>query len=396
MLIIVDSYKSISLITNSMNLYQRSVLFAASALFLLGNLSSCSKYSPDDPLPDVYNPTIYTGNNNEMVYAIDPETGNTQWKYKVAGAVHATPVVFKDKLWVGTIKGNLYRFDYKKGTLIDSLIMNDAIEGTPLIYNDFLVVPTGNQLKAIDDNLETVWSYNVGGAILASPTTRKVVEHDDPLIFISGTNNKVIALDKDGNEVWSFAPAAQGSFVSSPCAVNDSFVYVGNNNGFIYAIFAHNGTEKWKFKTDGQVKSSPVHINGNVLVGSLDRNFYSVDSATGQLRWKITTEDAIVSSPAVYNQNVYFGGYDGNVYCIDIIDGTLKWKQLTFGLIKSSPVIYKGSVFIGGFDKNFLRLDAANGGQYWNKNIYGQMEASAIIDSLTGVALPSISGNYGY
>jgi len=379
-----------------MNQHYRNFILAVCAIFCLGNFTACNKYSPDEPFPDVYTPTLFTASNNKIVYALDPQTGDTKWKFSVSAEVHATPVLFSNALWVGTTDGNLYKINHKTGKLIDSIKLDGPIEGTPLPNGSTLLVPAGNKLYAITTLMETVWSYDLGSAIMSSPTKHNIVATYNDAIFISGVGNKIAALDQDGTEIWAYTPGTPGAFYSSPCVVNDSFMYIGNDNGSVYALYTQTGTEKWQFATQGQVRSSPIQIGGNVLVGSSDRNFYSIDSATGLLRWKIQTQDVIVSSPSVYNQNVYFGGYDNQIYCIDIIDGVIKWKKSTFGLIKSSPVINGGSVYISSFDKNLYKLDAKDGSQQWVKDIYGQMECSAIIDNINDVSVPSINGDYKY
>lgn len=375
-----------------------TAILPAFALISLAGLSSCHDYSPDDPLPEVYRASVFTGSNNQMVYSVDLKSGKMKWKTPVDGEVHATPVLFKDALWVGTHNGNFYQIDYKTGKILqEKQFSGSPIDATPLPFNGNLLLAAGNTLHYIDLNtLEDIWSYNAGGVINASPAVHNIPEIASPAIFLATMSNKVLALDGDGNQLWAFNPAGGQAFYSSPCVTNDSFLYIGNDNGKVYSVNTQDGSLNWEFATQGMVRSSPIQIGGNVLVGSNDRYFYSVDSATGLLRWKTPVSDQVVSSPAVDNQYVYFGSYDGNMYCVDIIDGHIKWQRQSFGLIKSSPTIYNGAVFIGSFDKNLYKLDTADGGEHWVRNIQGQMEASAIVDTIGGAIVPSISGDYPY
>lgn len=384
-----------------MNLRKHYWVLAASAVITLSGLNSCKDYSPDLPFPDVYSQTLFVSSNNQIVYALDPVSGERKWKFPVQGEVHATPVLFNKMVYVATTTGMLYKIDVQYGKEISSRNFTAPIIGTPIMRDGVMLVPAGNTLYAIDPNslanIPTITPFDIGGNILSSPALHNIAGGQSKAIFVSGMNNTVVALRPDLTQIWSFIPVDNGAFYSSPCAVNDSFVYVGNDNGKLYAINTVDGTEKWNFTTAGQVRSSPIQIGGNVLVGSNDRNFYSVDSATGLLRWKVLTGDVIQSSPAVFNQNVYFGSYDGNMYCVDIIDGTVKWKMLTGGLVKSSPLLYKGDVYFGSFDKNLYRLDASDGSQkIFPVNINGQMVTSPIIDTVGGAYVPSISGDYKY
>ena len=53
---------------------------------------------------------------------------------------------------------------------------------------------------------------------------------------------------------------------------------------------AKTGQEKWKFKTEARVGSSPSISDGVVYFGSLDNHLYAVDAKTGQEKWKFKTE----------------------------------------------------------------------------------------------------------
>jgi len=83
---------------------------------------------------------------------------------------------------------------------------------------------------------------------------------------------------------------------------------------------------KWKFKTGGEVVSSPAVVGGVVYVGSNDGRLYAIDEATGSLKWKLATGARVSSSPAVADGVVFFGSYDGNFYALDAATGKVMWK----------------------------------------------------------------------
>ena len=56
---------------------------------------------------------------------------------------------------------------------------------------------------------------------------------------------------------------------------------------------------KWTFHTHGEVTSSPAIVQGVVYVGSNDGNLYAIDRQKGSLIWKFPTEARITSSSAV-------------------------------------------------------------------------------------------------
>jgi eukaryotic-like serine/threonine-protein kinase len=65
-------------------------------------------------------------------------------------------------------------------------------------------------------------------------------------------------------------------------------VYVGSNDGHLYAIDARSGREKWRLETGAEILSSPVVADGVVYVGSQDGYLYGVDAATGQVQWQFS------------------------------------------------------------------------------------------------------------
>jgi outer membrane protein assembly factor BamB len=61
---------------------------------------------------------------------------------------------------------------------------------------------------------------------------------------------------QDGTQKWVFPTG--GDVSSSPAIDSDGTIYVGSDDGKLYAINPTNGTEKWYFTTGGEIFSSPV------------------------------------------------------------------------------------------------------------------------------------------
>lgn len=185
---------------------------------------------------------------------------------------------------------------------------------------------------------------------------------------------------------WKFR--TRGQVISSPTIVG-STLYVGSTDHMLYALDRDSGAVKWKFKTEGRVASSAAVVSGVAYFGSYDGNFYAVNTADGKLRWKFQTGgehrfaakhlhgslpvaetmpdpfDVYLSSPVVADGSVYFGSGDGNVYALDATTGALKWKFATGDVVHASPAIAEGTIFIGSWDTNLYALDATTGKEKW-------------------------------
>lgn len=88
------------------------------------------------------------------------------------------------------------------------------------------------------------------------------------------------------------------------------FIFHGNTG-------ADEGTRKWVFETGGSVVSSPtVGSDGTIYVGSNDGNLYAIDPV-GNLKWIFLTKGAVHSRPAIGpDGTVYVGSWDRNLYAI--------------------------------------------------------------------------------
>src|SRR3989454_536112 len=114
---------------------------------------------------------------------------------------------------------------------------------------------------------------------------------------------------------------------------------------------------RWKFQTGGGITSSPAVAYGRIYVGSNDGNLYALN-LEGVLLWKFSTPSPIRTTPAV--------GSDGTIYveiddppptgsCADGLnkclvalnpDGTIEWGLYSFGEFNSPAVGSDGTIYI--------------------------------------------------
>lgn len=362
----------------------------------LGLLASCEKpYDIDEPLEKQLSPSIFIVNNNNTVMAINPENGAKKWETKIRNGATSTPLIFKDKLIVADLGGYIYKIDRITGKIEQEAPLGSAVVGTPVILNDNIAVPIGNDVRLVDavNNFSFKWQYSATAPINTALSKGNIPNNDTTQIFfVSGQS--VYALNAEtGLVTWKKEISGASTFNSSALVIDKKFIYAGNDNGALYSFDIKNGNVNWFYPTGAEINSAPISIGGNILVGSNDRNLYSVDSATGNLRWKAATGDRVLSSPFVYDQDVFFGSNDKNMYSVNIIDGTLKWKKLTFGTVVGSPMAYKDVVYFSSHDNNLYALDTKTGAQKWVVNTGGYLTSSPIYDDLEQVIMPSTSRN---
>jgi polyvinyl alcohol dehydrogenase (cytochrome) len=116
---------------------------------------------------------------------------------------------------------------------------------------------------------------------------------------------------------WAFGFPNGASAFGQP-AVAGGRVFVGSDNGFVYAIDAATGCGYWSFQTDGSVRTA-------ISVGS-------------------------IGTAAAPRYAAYFGDLKGNVYAVDAEAGTLVWKQHTdthpMIRITGAPALEDGRLYV--------------------------------------------------
>ena len=100
------------------------------------------------------------------------------------------------------------------------------------------------------------------------------------MIYLTEEAGGIRAMDTNGESIWRFETSrmAEGLWrgVRASPAVSDGVVYYGNEGGFVFAVDAQTGTEKWEFETGEAVRSTPAVSDGVVYVGCDDGYLYAL------------------------------------------------------------------------------------------------------------------------
>ena len=173
-----------------------------------------------------------------------------------------------------------------------------------------------------------------------------------------------------------------GDVVSSP-TIAAGVVYVGSNDGHLYALDLATGARRWHADLRSPVASSPAVGGGLVFAAARDGSVSALDAATGRPRWRVATGpllrfpwghesgDYWVSSPTYDDGALLFGAGDGGVYRVDAATGRVRWRARTGGRVRGSPAVSGGRVYVGSFDGRVYCLDLATGAVRWRYDTEG-------------------------
>jgi eukaryotic-like serine/threonine-protein kinase len=171
---------------------------------------------------------------------------------------------------------------------------------------------------------------------------------------------------------------ATGGAVRSSPAVTATHLFVGSDDGSLYAVDRRAGTVTWKFEAGGPVAASPAVAGGLVVAATLHGRIFAVERTTGALRWSVATGvalppntapaggwDMLASSPVVVGRTVVIGAPDGAVRALDLASGQVLWTAQTGGKVRSSPAVHDGLVVVGSWDGRVYALDLKTGDTRW-------------------------------
>ena len=149
-------------------------------------------------------------------------------------------------------------------------------------------------------------------------------------------------------------------------------MYIGSDDGNLYALNTNTGTLVWKYSTGSPIQSSPTVVNNTVYAGSNDKYLYAIDATTGILKWKYFTSSTIwYGSPVVSNGTVFIScanNYpDGYIQAVDTATGLLKWKSWVPS--PTSPTITDGKVFVSSIEGRTSAFNELNGDTIWVKTL---------------------------
>ncbi|MCW3464853.1 outer membrane protein assembly factor BamB family protein [Chitinophaga nivalis] len=288
-----------------------------------------------------------TSNRNNHAPVTDVRsTPAVKWRFHTGGKIMSSPVIQKERLFIGGGDSSLYALQRHTG--------------------------------------EKIWRYQTGGAITSS------VACDSTAVYFMSEDGYCYALAiTDGKLLWRFRTGGEHAtdtwdyFLSSP-TVHNGVVYTGSTDKHLYALQARTGKLLWKYATGGAVHAAPVVAGNTVLAGSFDGYFYALKT-DGTLLWKFDTmgqqyfpDGAVQFHATVADSSVYFCSRDFNVYALHLRTGKGLWVYHEPGSWTSVPSMAGKQLLVSTSDtRRVLSFKAGSGKFQWHApgqlNIFGSV-----------------------
>jgi polyvinyl alcohol dehydrogenase (cytochrome) len=178
---------------------------------------------------------------------------------------------------------------------------------------------------------------------------------------------------------------------------------------------------KWAFAfpDTSTLRSQPAVYRGRIFVGSQDGSIYALDAASGCAHWTTTVQSQVRSGITVGeitgNPAIFFGDSAGYVYALDAASGKQLWRMRPeehgASTMTATPVFHQGRLYVGAasreealsvspgyacctFRGSESALDAATGKVVWKRYMIpeaakqrGKTKTGAVVFGPSGVGV---------
>jgi len=321
------------------------------------------------------NGDIIFGSADKWIYSLD-SNNSLKWKYEI----HDAPDAVVDSAAVLTPgnlvvvpggDGYLHALDVNSGTKsweFKSHAVSDASQEEGETVNSFegnvQLGPNGilyagsdnGTLYAVSQTGQELWSLTTGMMIWSTPA----FEPSGAWMAFGSLDGYLYLVNPTTGAVFDKLSLG-GDVKSSPTLGDDGNLYVGSSASYLYSVrvvkkgSGYRLKSRWRYKTDGEVYSSPVYYNQSVLFGSLGGHFYRVDH-NGDLIWSYAVNSPVASSPALLSDgSVLFGARNGKLYALNGDSGERTWSyrtsttQIMCNLDSSPAISADGKAYVGSY-----------------------------------------------
>ncbi len=174
----------------------------------------------------------YFGHLDGKVRAISTRDGKLQWATKIGGDTDSSPLLWKDRLYIGcedSVK-TFHCLDRGTGKLVWDLKISGGVWGSAGLYDDKLYIGGQNGVMyCLDPKTgRSLWEFKVGRPIWASPN---IV--DGKVCFGSYDRHYRMLDAKTGKLLWQHD---LGERSHSGAAIVEGKIWVGNAGGYLFCF----------------------------------------------------------------------------------------------------------------------------------------------------------------
>ena len=181
--------------------------------------------------------------------------------------------------------------------------------------------------------------------------------------------------------------------VSGGLTADYNKVFIGTEDGYLYALDAETGDGLWRSSVGGEILAAPVADENMILVTTSSGKLVALDADSGEQNWSYESDVPAlslrgVSSPAASGGGAITGTASGKVAVILMENGQVAWEQMVATPkgateldrmvdIDAQPKVVGGFLYVISYNGTLASLELRTGRVIWKRE-YGSYRQMAI------------------
>lgn len=323
--------------------------------------------------PAVDDSGLYVGGDDGWFYAFDLD-GKVRWKFftsRTDNGIHGSAILIKDRVCFGSYNGFFYCLKKTNGEPIWIIRLAEAMGSSPTFFeNDFFVSIETSDVNGYVARLngttgEIKWQSPWVGEQIHSSVT---LDPEHRRVFVGANNGRMFAFHMDtGALLWT---GDAGGAMKGTAAIADGKLFFSSWGSRFEAVDLTTMKPAWQVKIPGVSQSSPAIVPGSSLIGinyhGEKSGFVVYNMETGKVLWSHEIFDSKVlnlqSATAVRvseNEWAFLQMCEMNQLCLlRAQDGKVLKTWTVQGFMTGAPTVYKNNIFINMEYGSVIRLSA--------------------------------------
>ncbi|SNY57961.1 Beta-barrel assembly machine subunit BamB [Arsukibacterium tuosuense] len=241
-----------------------------------------------------------------------------------------------------------------------------------------------------------VWQSNVGNGVEHYESGLKPVIVTDK-VYAASRDGIVEAKNlSNGRTLWSFdlrdedetsllaRLSGDSARIAGGVTFNDNKLYLGTEDGEVFALNAETGELLWRVAVKGEVLASPAVDAGLLVVATTAGTLIALDAATGEQRWTFEDEQPAltirgVSEPVIEAGGVIYGSGTGRVGVLIADRGYQAWEEAIASPqgstdlsrlvdVDAKPIVVAGTLYAIAYNGELVAMELRSGRQLWKRD----------------------------
>jgi outer membrane protein assembly factor BamB len=312
-----------------------------------------------------YNDDVVLVTNGTRIYGLDRATGRQQWVLDLPLVPSTPPVADAERVYVVGGNGRITAYALPLADIVKAAGRPGAKGAGPA--EPTTKKATGPGTPSVTDPRSTsgAGAPSVGGRTTTTGGTSQRTATTSMALAPSRTSTSSSILNQAGRTrvtdaptpLWEYNP---GYRILQKPLLTDKLLFAASIGREVVATAKDQRRVHFEFICDAPVSARIGQYGGIVYVPTADAAVYALDAPTGRVLWRFTATDTVTDLPLVTDEDVYVVAERGGLFRVNRETGEGVWRnELARRVLSVNPKF----VYATDYSNRLMVLDRANGKQ---------------------------------